>query len=89
MNLEQFLPTKQERGKHTGLLSTFAEYHALGIGFLGAAARQEELVGAYALGTGGGKARRSGHMIDAAKEPAYVALGLGVYYALRLIGLIG
>lgn len=89
MNLRQYLPTIQERGSYTGPLSTFAEYHSLGIGFIAALAGGDVFTGAvgYALGTGGGKARRSGHMQDAAQEPAYLAVGAALAFGVRALGL--
>jgi len=72
-----YLPTRQERGSYTGPLSTFAEYHAVGVGFaLGP--HSADVLAAYGAGSGGGKARRSGHLTDAWKELAYVGLGAGL-----------
>lgn len=73
----QYLPSVKEKGKYTGPLSTFAEYHALGVGFaLGP--QSGEVLAAYGAGSGAGKARRSGHLTDAWKELAYVGLGMGL-----------
>lgn len=76
----QYLPSVQERGRYTGPFSTFAEYHALGVGFaLGP--QSGEVLAAYGAGSGAGKARRSGHLRDAWRELAYVGLGA----ALRIV----
>lgn len=78
--VEPYLPTRQERGKYTGPLSTFSEYHALGVGF----ALGPEFSGvaaAYAAGSGGGKLRRSGHIRDAMQEVGYTGLGIGLRMA--------
>lgn len=78
--LRPYLPTVQERGEYTGFLSTFAEFHAIGVGFaLGP--EHVDLVAAYGLGTAGGKAKRSGHLTDAYREMAYTGLGV----ALRIL----
>lgn len=76
--LRRYLPTRQERGKYTGPLSTFSEYHALGVGFAGGIMGLEyaEPIVAYTAGTGGGKVRRSGHLKDAAQELGYTAAGI-------------
>lgn len=82
--LRRYLPTREERGKYVGPLSTFAEYHAIGVGFVGAF--NPELlaeVAAYGAGSATGKAKRSGHFKDAAKELAYVGIGAAVGLYMR------
>lgn len=76
--LTRYLPSVKESGKYTGPLSTFAEYHAVGVGFaLGP--RSGEVLAAYGAGSGAGKCRRSGHLTDAWKEMAYVGVGAGLH----------
>ena len=70
----KYLPTVQERGAYTGPFSTFAEYHAVGVGYALGPERMD-LVVAYGTGSGAGKIRRSGHLTDAWKELAYTGLG--------------
>lgn len=78
--LRPYLPSKQERGRYTGPFSTFAEYHALAVGFaLGP--RFAEVAAAYGTSHGAGKCRRSGHLTDAWKELAYAGLGVGLRVA--------
>jgi hypothetical protein len=80
----RYLPSVKERGTYTGPLSTFAEYHAVGVGFaLGP--QSGEVLAAYGAGSGGGKARRSGHLTDAWKELAYVGLGAGLRLGLGAV----
>lgn len=89
MNWRDYLPTIQERGRYTGPFSTFAEYHALGVGFIGALVAPDalEAVVAYGAGSGTGKARRSGHALDAAKELGYTALGAALAIGVKAMGL--
>lgn len=76
-SLRPYLPSVKERGKYTGPFSTFAEYHAVGVGFaLGP--DNVGAVAAYGVGSGSGKIRRSGHLRDAWKEMAYVGIGVGL-----------
>jgi len=87
--LKRYLPSRQERGKYTGPLSTFAEYHAVGVGFAaGVEPSLLEPVAGYAAGTGAGKCRRSGHLSDAAKELGYTGLGVGLAVGMRALGLL-
>lgn len=83
--LRRYLPTRQERGKYTGPLSTFAEYHALGVGFAAGimGLQYAEPLVAYATGNGAGKIRRSGHLKDAAQELGYTAAGIVAGLAVR------
>jgi hypothetical protein len=82
--LRSLLPTVQERGRYTGPFSTFAEYHALGVGFALGPQFQEVAAG-YGAGSGGGKCRRSAHLSDAVKELAYAGLGVGLRYAVGVV----
>jgi hypothetical protein len=74
-----------------GVLSYAAEWHALAIGFLvgltGAAAVVIAFAG-YALGIGRSVFRETGHLRDAAREPAYSAGGivLGLAVNTLLVG---
>lgn len=78
--LKRYWPTVKERLPYTGPLSTFAEYHAVGVGFV-LGPEYAHLVVAYGLTVGGGKTLKSGHMRDAFKELGYVAIGV----ALRML----
>lgn len=88
MNLRQYLPTVEERGSYTGPFSTYAEYHAVGVGFIGMLVDPSllEPVVAYGAGSGAGKARRSGHARDAALELGYTALGAALAILARAFG---
>jgi len=83
-SLRPFLPTVQERGRYTGLFSTVAEYHAVGVGFALGPQFQEVAAG-YGAGSGGGKCRRSGHLSDAVQELGYAGLGVGLRYTVGLV----
>lgn len=83
----RYLPTVQERGKYTGPFSTFAEYHALGVGFaLGP--QFVDVAAAYGAASGTGKCRRSGHLTDAVKEMGYAGLGIGLRAGLMALGIL-
>lgn len=80
MNWRQYLPTVRERGAYTGPFSTYAEYHAVGVGFLLGPEMATE-VAAYGVGSGAGRTYGSGHLRDAAREVAYTGLGVGLRMA--------
>jgi len=87
MNLKKYLPTVKEKGKYTGPFSTFAEYHAVGVGFaLGP--QFADVAVAYGVGSGGGKTRRSGHLNDAWQEMAYAGIGVGLRYGIKGISTV-
>lgn len=90
MSISDYLPTVQERGRYTGPFSTIAEYHAFAVGFIIVLVDPGllEPVIAYAVGSGGGKARRSGHVQDAAQELAYTGLGAGIAILVRAMGVV-
>jgi hypothetical protein len=90
MNWRDLLPSVQERGRYTGPFSTYAEYHAVGVGFLAMLVNPDLLapVVAYGVGHGAGKARRSGHATDAAKELGYTALGAALALGVRALGVV-
>lgn len=90
MSWRDYLPTVQETEPYTGPFSRFAEYHALGVGFVVVLADPALLghVVAYAMGSGGGRSLRSGHARDAAYELAYTGLGAGLAIVARALGFV-
>lgn len=85
-DLRDFAPTESEEGPWRGALSTFAEWHAIGIGLgVGIAVGltgKPELMGvlaAYALGV---EEAGGGQLADLAKEPAYALAAASVGYLL-------
>lgn len=76
--VKKYFPTKEERGKHTGFLSTLAEYHAIAVGFIIYLTNPHllGLIMAYGVLGSGARVKLTGQYKDAAKEPAYTALGL-------------
>lgn len=93
MSLEQYVPTDGERGSYQGFLSTFAEYHAVGVGFLFYLIDPAFLGPIIGYGIGRGSARGgedtrplSGSAWDASKELAYVALGVGLAIGMEAAG---
>jgi ABC-type Fe3+ transport system permease subunit len=70
-----YLPTHDEQGVYRGPLSTFAEYHAVGVGFVVTLISAWLLLPVVYAAVSGKLQRLSGHTRDAAKELGYVALG--------------
>lgn len=89
MDWRDYLPTTGgERGPYTGAFSRAAEVHAVGIGFLVYLAAPDLLpaIVAYGLGSGTGKAKRSGQFREAARELAYTALGVALAMGATALG---
>lgn len=84
MGWRRYLPTARERGEWRGLLSTYAEYHSLGIGLgigvVAAALAQPALMGSVALIAVGEAEAQGEQLHDVGKEPALALVGLAVGY---------
>lgn len=84
MSWKKYLPTAKEQGDWRGVLSTFAEWHALAIGLAvgataAAAARPELMVALVMIIIGETEAQGS-QLKDVAKEPAYAGVSLIASY---------
>lgn len=83
MTWRDYLPTTRERGSYQGPLSTYAEYHAIGVGFL-AGPRYAGLLVAYAA-LRCSRCALDGHLRDAVSELGYAAVGLTLRIAVETI----
>ena len=85
MNWKKYIPTATERGEWQGLLSTYSEWHSLGIGLaigiIAAALARPELLMSIALIAVGEAEAQGEQLRDVAKEPALSLAGLAVGYA--------
>ena len=84
MGWRKYLPTAKEQGEWRGLLSTYSEWHALGIGLaigiLAAALARPELLMTIALIAVGEAEAQGEQLKDVAKEPVLALAGLVVGY---------
>lgn len=87
-NWRKYLPTVREEGEYTGPFSIYAEYHALGVGFIAVLIQPALLVPVVAYGLGSGTERKfqTEHFKDAGKELAYTGLGAGLALVARGLG---
>jgi len=73
--------TNEEGTERDGVLSYSAEWHAIAVGFGAGFTGSVELIAplvAFVLGLGTEQLRRSDHLKDASREPAYTFAGIAI-----------